>query len=378
VVVLHVLEALGGGTARHLVDAIRHTPGIDQHVAVPLRRVGWLSDDTAFAALQGAGAEVHRVEMRRSPSHPRNALALLQLARLVRRLRPDIVHTHSSIGGALGRVAAAGTAATPVHTPHAVAAAGWALSVEKLLGRLTAVHIAVSPSEGDLLVGLGLARADAVRVVPNGIDVDEVLSVPFDLRDRLGLAPDTPLVGTISRLVPQKAPEVYVRACAAAAERLPGVHFVLIGSGTLASMVTAEIERVGMSGRIHLHPDFPLPAAVLSQFDLFVSASRFEGGPYTPLEALRAGLPVLLTAATGNRDVVEHGVSGWLAPVDQPQALAEAMVRLMGDEDLRRALALAGAARLRERFDVRDMGRALAGLYEDLTDRGPGPRSLPR
>src|SRR5258708_13961772 len=96
-VVLHVLEALGGGTSRHLIDVVRHAKRIRHEVAVPRRRVGWLSDDIAVERLGAPGAEAHLVAMRRYPLHPRNAVALARLRRLIAGPPPHPLHGPSAV-----------------------------------------------------------------------------------------------------------------------------------------------------------------------------------------------------------------------------------------------------------------------------------------
>jgi glycosyltransferase involved in cell wall biosynthesis len=361
--VLHVMEALGGGTARHLIDVVRHTPGIEHEVAIPRRRVGWLSDDTAVEQLREAGARVHLVEMRRQPWHARNATALLQVARIARRRNVDIVHGHSSVGGALGRVAAVGSGAQRFYTPNGVAPGQVSLAIELGLGRITDRVVAVSESEGALITRRRMVPPERVTVIPNGVDLEPPPGRALDLRRTLGIANNVPLVGGLARLVPQKAPEVFIRACAEVGRRVPDAHFVLVGSGILGPLVRSEIQVAGLGARFHLMAEFDRPATVLDELDVFLSTSRFEGGPYAPLEAMRAGVPLVLTAVVGNRDVVEEGVSGRLVPADQPPVIAAVVSELLEDEPQRRRLADAGRARLRAHFDVRRQGAALSRLY---------------
>jgi glycosyltransferase involved in cell wall biosynthesis len=106
-------------------------------------------------------------------------------------------------------------------------------------------------------------------------------------------------------------------------------------------------------------------ASLMSQFDVFVLASRYEGAPYAPLEAMRAGTPVVLTDVVGNRDVVEPGRSGLLVAPDDAAALATAVSRLLLDPALRRELGDAARGRIAERFDVRRMASSLTGLYRE-------------
>jgi glycosyltransferase involved in cell wall biosynthesis len=370
-VVLHVLEALGGGTARHLVDVVRHTPGVRHHVAVPGLR-SWGSTDTRAAGLmEDAGATVVRIAMRRSPVHLTNAHALWRLRRLVARLRPDVVHGHSSIGGALGRAAAAGTDVARVWTPNGVITHPLALAVERRLASVTDVTIAVSASEAELLTGLGLARTDRLRVVPNGIEVDSPVGLePIpDLRHDLRLPPGAQLVGCVGRLAPQKAPEVFVALARAVADSHPDAHFVLIGDGPQH----AEIELlVGGWDRFHMIRELPEAHRVLDQFDVCVLASRYEGAPYVVLEAMRACTPLVVTDAVGSRDAVTHGVTGLVAPVDDVRALTASVSRLLDTPQYARALARAAHFRFTRDFDVARMGASLRQIYVEAVAKRQG------
>jgi glycosyltransferase involved in cell wall biosynthesis len=359
------MEAIGGGTARHLIDLVRHVPRVRHEAVTPQRRLDSLSDDAAVDALRAAGAVVHVVPMRRQPAHPANFKAIARVRRLIRTRRVDIVHGHSAVGGAIARLAAAGTGSVRVYTPNALPTGAPALAVERLLRPLTDHLVAVSPSEADLAVRLHLIARGDVTVVANGIDLDPPPAGP-DLRSVLGLAASTPLVGTISRLVPQKAPEQFVRMCFEVAAVRPHVHFVLIGDGPLRQVVEALLRDSPARSRIHHLPDLVNPARVIGQLNVFCLTSRFEGGPYTPLEAMRAGVPVVLTDAVGSRDAVEDGRSGLLAPVDDPPAIARQVLALLDDRELAERLAAAGHERFRSRFDVRLMGAATGDLYRRL------------
>jgi glycosyltransferase involved in cell wall biosynthesis len=103
---------------------------------------------------------------------------------------------------------------------------------------------------------------------------------------------------------------------------------------------------------------------------VFLLTSRFEGAPYTPLEAMRAGIPVVLTDVVGSRDAVESGVSGVLVPAGDVPALAHAVAELLSDPTRARSLGDAGRARVRESFDVATMGREIAGVYARVMAEG--------
>ena len=363
--VLHVLEALEGGTSRHVVDLVRWTPDVEQHVAIPERRIGGVTDEAAAPALRAHGATVHPVAMTRSPVTPANVLSLVALVRLVRRVRPDVVHAHSSIGGLLGRLAAAATRVPAVYTPNGVTDVRAGVLVEQALRPVTARLVAVSTSEADRVRRLRLVGPDRVRVVANGIDLDR-RPEPLDLRAHLGVPPDAPLVGTISRLVPQKDPLTWVAMAARVVERVPDAHFAVVGDGALREEVTAAVASTGLDGRFHVVAHLPEADRALTDLDVFAMSSVFEGAPYAPMEAMRAGVPVVLTDVAGSADLVDDGVDGRIVPARDPDALAAAVVEQLTDPALARERAELAAKAVTARFGGDVMGRRTREVYEEI------------
>ncbi len=369
--VLHVLEAVEGGVARHVTDIVRHVNAAHT-VVLPPERVGGFTDITAAETMEKYGASIHFTAMRRAPADPRNASALGRVRRLVRRTRPHIVHGHSSIGGAVARLAATGTGTARVYTPNGLLPARAALMAERLLGRVTDRFVAVSETEAELARRLRLARPDRISVIPNGIDLDAPGPPSLDVRAELGIDEKTPLVGTISRLVPQKAPDVFINACAGVATSMPDARFVLVGDGPLAAQVGSQVTALGLGDRLLHLRGIHGAATLMPQFDVFVLASRYEGAPYAALEAMRADTPVVLTDVVGSRDLVVDGESGLLVPPGDPGALAAAILRLLRDAELRRRLGASSRARLIDHFDVRLMATRVAALYRSLASAGDG------
>jgi glycosyltransferase involved in cell wall biosynthesis len=375
--VLHALEAFAGGTERHLLDLVGHVPDVEHVIAVPSIHLGKSTTDAARRARE-LGAVVEIVEMTRSPAPHRSASAINSMRALIRRHQPDLVHGHSSLGGAISRLSAAGMQVPVVYTPNGLSRASWALTVERYLRVRTDWLIAVSESERDFALRRRLALPERVTVIRNGIDLEPPAQLRPPLRVRLRVRSDTPLVGCLGRLTWQKAPEVYAAACGIAARRVPDAHFVLIGSGLHDDKVRRELESADLGDRFHWLDGLPGAAAAFGELDLYVLPSRFEGGPYTPLEAMRAGTPVVLTDVAGNRDTVEHDVTGLLVPVDDPGRLGLAMAELLSDPARRAAFAEAGTARLRKLFDVRSMAAQTASVYERLAADRAGTANLRR
>jgi glycosyltransferase involved in cell wall biosynthesis len=364
--VLHVLEAFAGGTERHLLDLVRHVDDFDHVIAVPSQHLG-LSTARAMRAARAAGARVEPVEMGRSGTAALNLSALINLRGLIDELAPDVVHGHSSIGGALARMATATTGVPLVYTPHGLSRARWGTAVERLLrGRIDRL-IAVSASERDFAVAHAVVKPRRVVVIPNGVELTPPPPPERSLRERLAIPPGAPLIGCCARLTWQKAPEVFVAAAALVSRSLPRARFLLVGTGGLSRSIERAVRDAHLSSRFHLLPSLENAAASMPELDAYALASRFEGAPYTPLEAMRAGVPVIVSDAAGNRDTVQSGVSGLIVPTDDAVRLAEAMVAVIEDGRLRDSLVQGGRAAL-ARFDVRRMAADTGTVYQEVLE----------
>jgi glycosyltransferase involved in cell wall biosynthesis len=383
--VVHVLEAVGGGTLRHLLDLLRSVPRVDHHVVLPLEDSVIKHNDTSakdapLLAIEATGATVHRMRMVRFPLAPANYGSLVQLRRLVRQLKPTVLHGHSSMGGAFVRVVALGHSVPVAYTPNGLATKKSILVVERALAPLTDRLVAVSESEGELALSLRLIAESRLVVINNGIDVALPPGDGYDLRQDLGLPADAILVGTVARLVEQKAPVDFVRMCGALHRARPDVHFVLIGSGELQAEVDVAVQSTGLGGSFHQIHFLPNASAAIGQLNVFALNSLFEGGPYTPLEAMRAGVPVVVTDVVGSRDSVENDVSGLVFDFGDTAGMASGVLRILNEAPLRVDLVAAAHQRFEEKFDVARMGALHQRLYSELAadrSRRLGRRRLP-
>ena len=310
--------------------------------------------------------------------------ALAELGAAIRSFRPDIVHTHSSKAGVLGRLAAH-RAGVPVvvHSIHGFgfgahqsAPVRWAfLSAERLAARWTDHFVAVSRRNLEEGVRLGLFAAERASVIRSGIALSAFREHAGggELRRELGVAAGAPLVVQVACLKPQKAPERFVALAAALAPRFPDAHFVLVGDGALRPALEAARRRAGLEGRLHLpgwRRDVP---ALLDAATVVTLTSRFEGLPRALVEALAASVPVAAMAVDGVDEVVRDGVNGFLVRAGDVAALAERVGALLADPMLRARFAARAGEGL-EPFDRDVMVRQQEALYVALlAARGARP-----
>ncbi len=379
--VLHVLEATIGGTKRHLLDL---ATGLRQHgwaleVACPRVRDEAIGDCSFWDDLHAAGIPAHEVPMRRRTLCRENVQAVARLAWLIRRRRYAIVHAHSSVAGAVARPAAilagVGWSRRPkvVYTPHGFAfltpgqpqRRRVLLAIERVLGRWTDRVIAVSPAEASEMAAYGVVPPSRVVTIPNGIAPEETAVDRAAVRAREGWG-HQPVVGTLARMTPQKDPFTWLQAAARVAAARPEVQFVWIWGGELEPEVRACAGRLGLAPRLRFLGYREDARRLLAGFDVFLLSSAFEGLPYSAIEALAAGTPVVATDVAGTRDVVRHGETGLLAPPGDPEALARHVLALLDDPALARRLAQAGQRDVLARFSVQAMVEQTAALYRTL------------
>ena len=321
-------------------------------------------------------------ELHREISPFRDAIAVLRLTRLIRRLRPHILHTHTAKAGAIGRLAAmlAGRARPPivVHTFHGhvlrgyfgpLRAAGFRL-LERWLARHATALVAVSPQVRDDLVELGVAPPELFAVVRLGIALEERVSAEAEERDRLrtllGIAPDRFTVGWIGRMTGVKRTDDILLALGGLRERGVDACLCMVGDGPDRDYVEYRAKELGVVRHCLFLGYQDDVAGFLAAFDVFVLPSANEGTPVSAIEALAAGRPVVATRVGGVPDVVRDGVDGYLVESGDVNGLADALARLAVDPELRRRMGAAGRERVLPRYAVDRLIDDVDRLYRSL------------
>jgi glycosyltransferase involved in cell wall biosynthesis len=322
--------------------------------------------------------------LRRTVNPVRDYAAYRAVASHIRHVRPDIVHTHMAKAGTIGRMAARRND-TPVviHTFHGHVLEGYFsparnqvyLRIERLLARSTDVLVAVSPAVRDELLALGIGRPSQWRVIPLGLELQELLDArisPLEARRRLGLPEDGPLVGIVGRLVPIKDHATFLRAAATVSRGRPDVRFVIAGGGELSERLKAEASDL-LPGRCHfLGWVMDLPS-LYAALDVVVLTSRNEGTPVALIEAAAAGKPSVATDVGGVSDVVRDGVTGFLVRVGDPDAIAERIVSLLESGDRGAAMGIGAREWVRGRFSAERLATDIEDLYREQVARKQRP-----
>lgn len=320
-----------------------HALGVRQSLAYSAGRA-----DSGMRALvswcEASGIETIEVPMQRSISPLADTRATLALRRLISRIRPSVLHLHSSKAGGVGRLAALGVRdLRVVYTPNGMATH---LSrafgvVERVLGHLRTDHlIAVSESEYSEIAAMSVVPASVLARIDSGISLKETRARAGAISD-----PDEPTVMFVGRLTFQKDPLFAAEASARMIAALPGQRFVWVGDGELRDAFEARLVSLGVRKHWTLTGWVDNPHPVMASATVCALASRYESFGYVTLEAMAMGKPMVATRVAGSSDLVAHGETGFLVPLGDVEAFARELTRLLRDEPLRRRMGAAAAAR---------------------------------
>jgi len=325
-----------------------------------------------------AGMKVHEVRNLVQPIHPlKDVLALFEIIRILRREKIDIVHTHNSKAGFLGRLAGR-LAGTPViiHTVH-----GFAFhqsefflrrTIFRLLERLAAPWadhtIFISQPMIDWAGKEGILRGASYSKIYSGIDLNAFHGYgkkeQGSLREELGLDKKSRVIGFVSKLWEGKGHDVALSAMAHVVKEIPDAKLLLVGEGPLRP----KLEELSRNLRIESSVVFAgfrtKIAEITSLCELCILPSFFEGMGRVLLEAGACGKPVVASNVGGIPDVVVEGVTGLLVPPGDPAALSDAVLRLMREPKLIIKMGEAARKRINEKYDAGTMVREITALYD--------------
>ena len=374
----HVITRLdpGGSTENTLLTAAAFgPPEFESWVIHGPSQAG----PAAVAGAWGNGQTVRLAEvpaLRRDVAPLNDACALLALCQLMRRGRFDIVHTHTSKAGFLGRLAAR-LARVPriLHTPHGhvfhgyfgPAATRTVIALERWAARYTERIITLTDAEAAQHLAQGVGSLGQFLTIPSGVDlarVREAADRAPRVRCELGLGIGTPLIGAVSRLAPVKGIAHLVAAMPDILRQCPSAHLLLAGDGEERAALEAQATTLGAASRIHFLGFRRDVEAVIAGLDVFVLPSLNEGMGRVLVAAMGLGVPVVATRVGGVPDVVEDGRQGLLVPPADPAALTKAVAALLGDAPRAAAMGAAGRARA-SLFSLEVMLDRLAALYRN-------------
>lgn len=353
---IHVLEIAGnaivGGMEKYVYNLVQHLPAAHFKVTV------LTPFESAFtSSLRQMGSEVYVTLMDINP--PWRSIQFT--TELVRHLKIDIIHTHLPRAHALGGIVGKLTGIPVVATIHGMEININDLSFCRTCGTNLTVVCYEAYSEA---LALGLP-AEALTMIPNGVDTKTFTANRngASFRKALHLAPATPLVGFVGRLAWEKGPDQFVLMAQHVHERLPDVHFVIVGEGPMEEELNDMMKAAKMESYFHMAGLWTNTWEVYPAMDIVVQTSRVEGMPFALLEAMACGRPVVAIGVGGVTEIVEVGTTGLLSAGSDWAGLGKAVVSLLNNPERMKQMGHASRKRVEESFDLRNSIRMMASLF---------------
>jgi len=312
----------------------------------------------------------------RNPNPLKDIKAFFEILFILSREKPDVLHTHTSKAGFLGRIAGKlSNVKAIIHTPHGHVFYGYYnrvlsyvfLLFERLATVFTDKIIAITEREKQEYIRLRIAGGEKIQTILNGIYFEQFLSISDSkkVRDELGVKPSVALIGWIGRLVDVKGCEYFIDAADIIRKTFPDSAFLIVGDGPLKGKLEKKTETMGLSDRIYFtgyRDDIP---NILSSIDILVISSLNEGLGLVAIEAMVSARPVVTTNVGGLPEVVIDGRCGFVVPPKDPDSIADAVLKILTNPSLKEKMGIEARERA-QIFDFKNTVKKTITLYQKL------------
>lgn len=360
--VLHVAECIGG-VDRYLRCLLKYSS---------CENIMILSQLYKKENYEGLAAHVEIMHM----THGMGASALKEAKELrvkIKKYNPDVVYAHSSIAGAITRMACIGLNVKVVYNPH-----GWSFNMEsrkkntfivleKLMAHFCDAIICISEAEKVSALREGICKEDKLHVIENGIDIEgykkEEVALP--------IPEDVFVVGMVGRICRQKAPDVFVKMAWEVQKKVDSAYFIIVGDviegvAEERKVIEGLAEKLGV--RLHITGWVNNPMAYMSRFDVGCLLSRWEGFGLAIPEYMLTGTPIVATKVDAIPYLISDGENGYLIEKDDWKAAAEKVVELAKNENKRNEMIDNGLKTVKERFDAQRVSKECEKIFKNILE----------
>jgi len=362
-----VTQSEWGGASRYVFDLATHFAS-DYKIAVAAG-----GNDELFTKLSEKNIENYKLKnLVREINLIKDIKAYFEIKKLIRKIKPDILHLNSSKAGVIGAIAGRHTNVKKIiYTVHGFVfnepMAGWQKQIyiwaEKFSAKYKDKLICVSEYDRQTGIINKITSENKLITINNGIEPIDFLSKAA-ARQKLNLPQDEIIVGTIANFYLTKGLTYLITAAKKITKVMPNLIFRLIGFGRLENQLKADIKKLGLENKFFLGKILNAKEYLLA-FDIFVLPSVKEGFSYTILEAMQAGLPIVATRVGGIPEMIQDKINGLLVPPADSQALADAIIELLKNKNLAIQLGNQAKIDINQKFNLDKMVFATEKVYQD-------------
>lgn len=315
-----------------------------------------------------------QIEMKRAIGW-NDVTAIVEVRKLIKYYKPDIVYAHSSKAGAIARVADIGMKNYCIYNPH-----GWAFNmrcsnkkkilytvIEKLAAHFCDRIICISDAEKQSALKKHICRENKLQVIFNGVDIEAYKNgVHCTIKRKdLDIPDDAFVVGMVGRISPQKAPDVFIKAARMIKEIIPNSHFIIVGKGEQENDIRKYAEENGFSDSLHITGWVENPLSYVELFDVACLLSRWEGFGLVLPEYMMAGKPIVASRVDAIPDIVKDGENGLLVDIDDVEETVQAIMTIYQNPQIRRNIIKGGAQSIKL-FDAKRVSLEHQVIFESI------------
>lgn len=299
----------------------------------------------------------------------------INLYKFIKLKRPDIVHTYLFTASLYGRIVAR-LAGVPFVISSERSTEVWKkksyIITDYILSKFTNRIIVNAKAIKEMLIKREKIPAKKIQVIYNGLDLNRLISKETNIEEikkKLNIFNGNKIIGIVGRLTKEKDHITFLRAAKIISDYYDNANFLVVGGGDLRGELEGYASVLGISNKVIFTGKTNNVAETLRAIDVFVSTSLYEGCSNAILEAMASGLPVVATKVGGNPEIVNDGLTGILVPPRNPDLLAEAVLSLLNNPELRKTMGKNGRERIESDFILSKMVSNTEGVYESLVSR---------
>ncbi len=367
--VMHIAQA-AGGVSRYLETMLKYS---DRE---RFENILVCSNDYSLSDFEGLVDAVEFVDMQREIGFS-DLKTAFKIRRLIKKYRPDVVYAHSSKAGASARLGNLFIKNKLIYNPH-----GWAFNMkvsskkkkilallERIMAHFSDKIVCISEAERGDALKHKICKPEKLRVILNGIDIDGYTGKKAPGKSALGIPGDAYVVGMVGRISEQKAPDVFIKAAGIIKKEIPNAYFIIVGDGEQRNEIEALANKCVIGNSLMITGWTDNAADYVAEFDTAVLLSRWEGFGLVLPEYMVSKKPVVACAVDAIPEIVRDGENGLLVEPDNPEAAAEAVLRVYRDKNLAERLIENGYKCAVEKYDVKRAAEETRSLIEELISK---------
>lgn len=358
--------------------------GVEKYIEMLLKNMGneyenilICSYDYSEEFLNSLNIKYERIKMVRELNPMDDFKSIREVRKLIKKYNPDIVYTHSSKGGAIGRVANIGLVKNIVYNPH-----GWAFNmrcgnlkkniykyIEKILGIITTKIIVISEFEKQSAIKNKICKEEKIELIFNGIDIEayEKAKNNFHIsREDFNIDKDAFVIGMVGRISAQKAPDVFIEMASKITQKIPKAFFIIVGDGEERNEIEELIKSKNLQDKVLITGWVKNSLEYISLFDIATLFSRWEGFGLAIAEYMEAKKPVVASRVDAIPNLITDNC-GILVNVDDVDEMTDSIMKIYNDKELKNSFIENAYKRVKDMFDIKRVALEHKKLIDKIT-----------